>query len=769
MPDSDRADNRTEELPSVLSDPPEVEAPLPSLDDISPDELKPNSVVVIRGHICQFLYHEEHGPHYFFNTETRKQLPLHTSEIVSLMNSNEYFRPGGDTPSSEKPGDLDEAGRQYLRMAFGSIREKPRKAAAARFMYVGYYLSLIYTARADGTVFAKNAENAQRVVDEVDAAIEAENQSRAPAARIMSPKCRQPRTVLDWVKKEFDLGLGEVGQVHGNAIKHHDRKLPEEWFTLIAVTIREALTVSGKMTPTKIYNLVVGKLRESGAKTFPSKSTVYNEYCRYDPYSRLAKRRTERDAELEYGAVGKLQRPKRVNDLWQIDHHKFDVNTLLGELPWTETSLPRVLSRAGIDRFWICAAIDGCSNYCVGFCISFDPDGLAPALTCVDHAVRIKTYVETRWPDIKGALLGHGPPVRVQLDNAKAWTSIQTAKCLARVGIGFVFSRRRRPDDNPYAERTFGTWERDFVEWLRGATGSSPKEKGDRNPVKEAKVEAEDFIMLFHQYLIECYSRRPQKELGWRSPEQVYGAALEDPTCRPRPLTKSQLERFDLIASYEITATITSDGISWKGLYYQSPELQELRCPAGFNHKTKTIVSARIPVKNIGIAFVAPPPPPPGSQTSTNIPEIVVPCTNPHVQGLELWQHEVVLAGLKARKKDPNNWADYQAGFLRLFRNAVRAMGVQLPGEKAPKPRLTGGHAPRFVGVFQPGPTVHALQKVKDTIERYDIFGEIAAVAATQAGPKKHNDDALREAEERISKWTSDPITLEGDSNQTSQ
>jgi len=161
MSDRDRADNKIEELPSVLSDPPKVEAPLPCLDVISPDELKPNSVVVIRGHICQFLYHEEHGPHYFFDTETRKLLPLHTSEIVSLMNSKEYFRPGGDTPSSEKPADLDEAGRQYLRMAFGSIREKPRKAAAARFMYVGYYLSLIYAARADGTVFARKCRECE--------------------------------------------------------------------------------------------------------------------------------------------------------------------------------------------------------------------------------------------------------------------------------------------------------------------------------------------------------------------------------------------------------------------------------------------------------------------------------------------------------------------------------------------------------------------------------------------------------------------------------
>src|SRR5262249_9873135 len=147
-------------------------------------------------------------------------------------------------------------------------------------------------------------------------------------------------------------------QVHGNALKQHERRLPARVFEIIAETIREMISVSGKMGPAKVFHTVRGKINELKALEkitlpMPSKSTVYDEYTRYDAWIRLAKRKDTRAADLEFGAVGKLQRPKRVNELWEIDHHKIDLHVLLGALPWSERSIPRSLARGGIDRFWI--------------------------------------------------------------------------------------------------------------------------------------------------------------------------------------------------------------------------------------------------------------------------------------------------------------------------------------------------------------------------------------------------------------------------------
>src|SRR5258708_11129435 len=250
----------------VLSEAPEAKAPVPCLDDISPDIYGPNTIVIIREHVCQFLYKEEHGPHVFFDTATRKPLPLHTSEILALMESKEYVRPGGDTPCSEAPAELDEVGRQYLRLAFGSINETPRKAGATRFLYVGHFVSKILSASAEGILFSKNKENAQIVVEEVDAAIEEKNKQLPRSEQIVPPAHRQPRTVLSWLERETERGLGPVGQVHLNALKHHDRKLPEQVFDTIGKTIQEVVKVSGKIGPKKVYDLVCGKIRESNCR-----------------------------------------------------------------------------------------------------------------------------------------------------------------------------------------------------------------------------------------------------------------------------------------------------------------------------------------------------------------------------------------------------------------------------------------------------------------------------------------------------------------------
>jgi hypothetical protein len=134
MSSTDRRESENINSADPLADPQEERARVPCLDDISPDVYGPNAVVIIKGHVCQFLYREEHGPHVFFDTATRKPLPLHTSEILALMESKEYIRPGGDTPSSEAPTELDEVGRQYLRLK--PLQRMKQPEATARVIEV---------------------------------------------------------------------------------------------------------------------------------------------------------------------------------------------------------------------------------------------------------------------------------------------------------------------------------------------------------------------------------------------------------------------------------------------------------------------------------------------------------------------------------------------------------------------------------------------------------------------------------------------------------
>ncbi|MHC2462420.1 hypothetical protein [Bradyrhizobium embrapense] len=781
MPEFDEANSHQGERQSVLSDPPSSAQEFPCLDDIMPDPLEANQKVFIDGNVVEFLYKHEHGPHEFFDAKERRQFALHTAEIVQLKEDGLYIVPGGDSPSApEVSRELKEAERRYLQMSIGSVPERPRTRAEVRFLYVGTFLSKILNAEAEGGFFAKNAINAELVVAEVDAAIAEMNaEQNDPAKLIKIPKRRRPRTVLAWVERECEERLGPVGQVHKNSLLEHTRELPQQVFDDIAEVIRAAVALSGKFTSRKIFNLTAGFIKEkndltkaqnlaTGAKTpllpTPSETTVAGEFARYKPWFRYARLHGVNAADLEFGAVGKLPRPKRINELWEVDFHEFDVHTTLGAAPWSESSIPRILSRAGIDRFWICMAIDVCSGYPMGFCLTFDPGSLGPALECVEHSIEVKTYIAERWPEMKGILIGHGKPTRIRFDNGKALVRLAMGAALARVGIGFLHARRRRPDKKPFIESSFGTVEADFIAWLPGATGSNPKKKGNRNPVAEARIEAEEFQRLFHEYLIECFARRPQEGLGYRTSEQVYLESLENPNVRPRPLTAAEKARSDAITSIGFSAPITREGINWDGLHYQSPELQELRQAAGvrLNGRSSTKFEARMPTKNLGMIHVAPKRVP--GQTG-DLKEIEVPCTNPYAKHLNHWQYKCVRADVKAKGGDPANYADFQAGFLRLFRSSLEAVGVPAPGEAPPaKARLTGGQAPRFLGVFQHGPKVHALDRVARIAEDFDVFGEIAAVVASK-NDALSDDSVAKEVEKTIRKWSSDPVEDDPQSN----
>ncbi|MGH9604940.1 MAG: hypothetical protein ACRD3N_04495 [Terracidiphilus sp.] len=322
--------------------------------------------------------------------------------------------------------------------------------------------------------------------------------------------------------------------------------------------------------------------------------------------------------------------------------------------------------------------------------------------------------------------------------------SLKLQAALARIGIGFQLAIPKHPETKPYVERFFGTIEQDFVHWLKGSTGSNVKDKAHRRPIEEACLPAEDFVELFHQYLIECYARRPQRDLDGQSPEERWVRGAAHASHRPRPLTPYEASRWDLIACIEDDVNATNEGFLWRDLDFQSEELQTIRRLAGYHGMRKAVptpLKARIPLRDLGTAFVANPLA--REDETGNVPaEIAVPCINPHVKQRTLWQHDVVCGFLRARKLDPKNHADYEAGFLHLFGNALRKMKVTLDGNEPKHGRdikggLSGGQAPRFAGVLLGGPDKHALHHTDELISRYDMFGELETAAKAKAAAEK--------------------------------
>jgi putative transposase len=720
----------------------------PNLDDLMADDLHPHDVVFIDDKAHEFLRKEPHGPHVFWNGVDKEEARYTTIQFLKLQAAGRYCHPQRNGPKfdDKKDGEkLAKEHRERLRFAFAAFAERPRSLAAAKWLYVQEFLARIRNAEAEGGKYHRNHENAASVIAFTDDWIERKNAEEKNRAKwIVKPRNRCPRSLLRWVARELKMQLQEAGLIHFNAVKPRRRRLPGTVFVIIASTIREMVKISAKLGPTKILIRVKEGIDAHNAKhgtalPYPKITTVKSEYRRYDAWVRLAAEKGVEAADLEYGTVGKLERPRRILDLVEVDHHKFDFHAVFGETPFVHA-----MSRAGLDRFWVCLALDVHSGYPLGFTISFEPGGLLPALACIDHAIRPKTYVRERWPHIDGDLLGFGKPVRFRYDNGKEFVSLLLQAALARVGIGFQMAIPKHPESKPYVERFFGTLEQDFVHWLKGSTGSNVKDKAHRKPIEEACVSLDDFVELFHQYLIECYARRKQQDLDWDTPEERWVRGANSPSHRPRPLTSYELARWDIVASIEVDVNATDEGFLWRDLDFQSEDLQTIRRRAGYHglrKKQPTPLKARIPLRDVSTAFVANPLAR-EDETGGTPAEIAVPCVNPHVKKRTLWQHEVVCGWLRSKKKNPTNYADYEEGFRHLFGNALRKMGVKLDGKEPKhgnkrKAGLTLGQAPRFAGVLLGGPDKHALHNTDKLTTRYDMFGELEAAAKAKAAADK--------------------------------
>jgi transposase InsO family protein len=692
-------------------------------------DYEPDQIIIFDQQCHRFVAKIPGGPYVFWNGDRNKTERYGTVDILRFIAQKKYYAPGkGAAPAFRVTKSPDEE-LDCQRLAYLAFREKPRKRAEAKWLYVVEFLARILDRDRRGLPYAQNHSNAKAVVEAVDAQIDRQNGEQDDQRKwVTKPKCRAPRTVLRWISSQQSKKLYEAGLLHGNAVSPKKRRLPQAVFDIIAKTIREMVAISAKLGPKKICIRANERIQEYNLQhstELPEAKIgiVTYEYNRYDAWIRMARAEGIDKADLEYGCVGKYQRPERILDEVELDHHLVDIHAVLGKTP-----LGADFSRAGIDRFWVTFAFDGHSGYPIGFYPSFEPGSLMAGLMCVDHAIRPKPYVAERWPDIQGHYLSYGKMVKVRFDNAKAHVKIQMRRALARIGVSFELSIPGRADTKPYVERFNGTFEQDLIHWLLGSTGSNPQDKGGRKPLKEAIITLDDLMELIHQWLIEVYCRRPQLSLDNETPEERWVRGASSPQHRPRLLTPVEEARWDLIPCLELPLLATRNGIRWNNLDYNGPELQKMRREAGYHGHRElhaTPVVARIPLYDVGTMHVALPT---AAESGEMTPksEITLRSSNVFAHGRKKWEHDVTCAFLRAAGKNPRNHAHYEEGFCRLFRNAMKKMGIETNGEDAPKSvKLTGGQAPRFLGVLDRGAVRPALEKTEETMQLFGIFSSV--------------------------------------------
>lgn len=171
-------------------------------------------------------------------------------------------------------------------------------------------------------------------------------------------------------------------------------------------------------------------------------------------------------------------------------------------------------------------------------------------------------------------------PRTVVMDNGKDYLGGPFQNALQYYGINTVMSSPHTPTGKAIVERTFGSINTLFAQYLPGYVGRSPEFRGEKVEKDEGILTLEALYELFDDWVLKEWQNRPHSGLidphdprVTLSPNQMLAAAAELTSDIVLPATRDLY--IELMPSER--RTITATGIELHSRVYDSPELLPLR------------------------------------------------------------------------------------------------------------------------------------------------------------------------------------------------
>lgn len=292
----------------------------------------------------------------------------------------------------------------------------------------------------------------------------------------------------------------------------------------------------------------------------PSLRTLQRRLAEVAAYDLTAARFSTKQAQKEYGFVGRSRKVNSILELVEIDHSPLDI---------------LVVNEAGIviGRPTITVILDRRSRCVLGFVISLSGHGTDIVLAALRHALLPKTYLSTRFPDLKLDWPCHGWPLKVLMDNGLEFHADAVADALLVIGITSEFAASRSPNDKPHVERFLKTLNYSLIHKLPGTTLAKHHLRKGFKSEDEASVTLEELDKIVHVWICEKYHNRPHRGLNGQSPLQVW---QEDAKTNP-PTIKANKDVIDIEFGQVTDSAVQHYGIDLNSFVYQSPALSALR------------------------------------------------------------------------------------------------------------------------------------------------------------------------------------------------
>jgi putative transposase len=170
-------------------------------------------------------------------------------------------------------------------------------------------------------------------------------------------------------------------------------------------------------------------------------------------------------------------------------------------------------------------------------------------------------------------------PRRIQMDNGKDYASSVFLSALNKFGIDATLSAPHTPTDKAIVERTFGSINTLFTQYLPGYVSRSPEHRGFKVEEQEL-IDVFTLYELFDDWVLKVWQNRAHEGLRdpWDastsySPNQMLRAASRVTSTLYLPL--SYEDYIGLLPTHY--ASITATGVRFNNKHYDSPELHPYR------------------------------------------------------------------------------------------------------------------------------------------------------------------------------------------------
>lgn len=450
---------------------------------------------------------------------------------------------------------------------------------------------------------------------------------KVTAERISDSSPPSIRTVQRWIsqyiKSSEDIrALVDAEKSKGN---RHCKFCPDaarnqETMKAISCAINEDYLTRQQNTKQHTYDLIEYRIRkinehrsEDNQLPLPTYKSVCRIINRLDEYEVDKSRKGERFANEKHKTLQKGPEPTRPLERVECDDTK--TNLLVID---HETSL-------ALGRPWLMMLICVFTRMILGYYLSFYPPSHVTVMMAMKHAIRPKSYVKEKYPDIINSWDTYGLIEVLVIDNAKHWYGNGIEDACYQMGTDMQFAPVRVPWYKGAVERLLQTIHSGLIHQQPGTTFSNIFDRGDYDPEKHAVIWLDLLDELIHKWIIDIYSQDEHTGMNDIPAHRWKNSIVEYPPALPPAHTD-----LDIILGKIAYRKISGTVIHFQNLEYSDSILATIRT----NQDKEGRVKIKYDPTDLGMIYVY------DAFWSRFVPVPAV--DQEYAKGLTEFQHEVI-------------------------------------------------------------------------------------------------------------------------------